>query len=123
MAACDLNQLIADTSGINALSESEKESAFLFYLATALAGLGGTNYTNLNALRSAVRCWCVGGQRLDSFKTRVAINAAVKSTGIATAPTTAAIREAIKCWHCDIGGGELQAMEAFLLCSLLEAAV
>jgi hypothetical protein len=123
MAACDLNQLIADTAGINVLSQSEKEDAFLFYLATAILGFDGVDYTDLNTLREAVRCWCVGGQRLDSFKTSVAINAAVNSGEIATPPTTAEIRANIKCWNCGIGGGERQAMEAFLLCTLLEAAV
>ncbi len=120
MAACDLDQLISDSSCLNCLSESEKQDAYLVYLAKALLAAGGTDYTDINTLREAVKCWCVGGQVLDSFKTRVAINSAVNAGAIDAAPTTAEIREAIKCYHCSLGGGELKAMEVLLLCNLLE---
>lgn len=120
MANCDLDQLIADSSCLNCLSESEKKSAYLYYLAQALLSEGGTDYTDLNTLREAIQCWCVGGQVLDSFKTRIAINSAVNSRAIDSAPTIAEVRDAIKCWNCDIGGGEMKAMEVLLLCNLLE---
>lgn len=120
MANCDLDQLISDSSCLNCLSESEKKSAYLYYLAQALNAEGGTDYTDLNTLREAVQCWCVGGQVLDSFKARVAINSAVNSGALEAAPTIAEVREAIKCWNCGLGGGELQAMEVLLLCNLLE---
>lgn len=118
MAACDLTQLVEDSACLNCLSSSEKEAVFLAYGAKALLALDGEDYTNLNTLRDAVACWCVGGQVLDSFMARVAINAAVNSGAIGSAPTIAAIREAIKCYNCGIGGGELQAMRVFLLCAL-----
>lgn len=120
MAACDLSQLVTDSSCLNCLSESEKKDAFLYYLAKALAGEGGTDYSDINTLREQISCWCVGGQVLDSFKARVAINAAVNSGGVESTPTVAEIREAIKCWKCGVGGYELQAMEVFLLCHLLD---
>lgn len=117
-----LTELISDSVCLDCLSASEKEQAYLFYLATALVGSGGTDYTNINTLREAVACWCVGGQRLDSFKARVAITAAVNSGGVETEPTIAEVRAAIKCW-CGIGGGERQAMEVFLLDALLGTVV
>lgn len=120
MAACDLNQLIEDAACLNCLSQSEKQSAFLYYAAKAIVGDGGTDYTDINDLRDAIKCWCVGGQTLDSFKARVAINAAVNSGAVETTPTVAEVREAIKCWNCGVGGGERKAMETFLLCTLLE---
>lgn len=120
MAACDLNQLIEDSKCLNCLSESEKHDAFLFYLATALNTLTDEDLTSINDLRDAVKCWCVGGQVLDSFKARVAINLAVNSGALATTPTIAEIREAIKCWNCDVGGGEKKAAEVLLLCKVLE---
>jgi hypothetical protein len=121
MANCDLTQLISDSSCLNCLSETEKKSAYLYYLAKALLASGGTDYTDLNTLREAVQCWCVGGQVLDSFKTRMAINIAYSLRGISATPTVAEIRDAIKCWPCGIGGYELQAMEVLLLCNLLES--
>ena len=123
MAACDLTQLIDDSSCLNCLSESEKQSAFVYYLAKALAGSGGTDYSDINTLREAVACWCVGGQVLDSFKARVAINAAVASGEVAETPTIAEVKDAIRCWNCDIGGGELKTFEIFLLCNLLNEVV
>lgn len=119
MAACTLEQLISDSVCLNCLSQSEKESAYLFYLAKSIAGNGGTDYSDINTLRAAVACWCVGGPVLESFKTQTAINAAVNSGALEVAPTIAEIRAAIKCWNCDIGGGEKQAMEAFLLCQVV----
>lgn len=124
MANCDLDQLIEDSRCLNCLSESEKQDASIYYMAQALAnGLAGADYTNVNDLRQAVACWCVGGQVLDSFKARVAINLAVNSGALATAPTIAEVREAIRCYQCDIGGEEKKAMEILLLCLLLEALV
>lgn len=120
MANCNLNDLIADSSCLNCLSESEKQAAFLYYTAQALNELGGTDYTNLNTLREAVQCWCVGGQVLDSFKARVGINLAVNSGALEAAPTIDEVREAIRCWNCGLGAGELKAMEVLLLCNLLE---
>lgn len=120
MAACDLDQLISDSSCLNCLSQTEKENAFLYYLAQTLYAQGGTDYTDINDLRAAIQCWCVGGPVLDSFKTRIAINAAVGTRAIATAPTIAELRDAVKCWDCDIGGGERKAMEMFLLCNLFD---
>ena len=123
MAACDLTQLIEDSSCLNCLSKSEKQSAFVYYLAKSLAGLDGPDYSDLNDLRSAVACWCVGGQVLDSFKTRVAINAAVNSGALDSTPTIAEVRDAIRCYNCDIGGEELKTFEVFLLCKLLDELV
>jgi hypothetical protein len=123
MAACDLSELVSDSAGLNALSASEKQEAFLYYLAKALLGSGGADYSDINDLRAAVKCWCAGGIGLDSFKARVAINAAVNSGAISSAPTMNEVITAIRCWNCGVGGGELKAMEVFLLCSLLEAVV
>lgn len=120
---CTLSAKIAESPGVSVLAKSEKDAAFLYYLAQTLVGSGGANYTDINALRQAVACWCVGGQTLDSFRARVAINAAVQSGAVATQPTTAAIRNNIRCWQCGIGGDERRAMEAFLLCQILEAIV
>ncbi len=123
-ASCTLNQLIADSACLNCFSETTKQNTFLYYLAKALKGsAGAADYTNINDLRAAVKCFCVGGQVLDSFKARVAVNAAVNSGEVATTPTIAQIQDAVKCWDCDIGPGERKAMEAFLLCRLLEATV
>jgi len=120
MAACDLDQLIDDSNCLNCLSDAEKLDALIYYLAQALNGEGGGDYTDLNTLRESVRCWCVGRTRLNSFETQVAINAAVNSTAIEVAPTIAEIRDAIKCYQCSIGNDEKQRMKVFLLCNLLE---
>jgi len=123
VAACDLTQLIADSKCLNCFSESEKQSAFSYYLAKALSGMGGTDYSNITTLRQAVACWCVGGQVLDSFKARVAINAAVDSGSVASTPTISQVKDAIRCWDCDIGGEERKTFEIFLLCKLLDVAI
>jgi hypothetical protein len=123
MAQCDLNQLVADSACLNCLSQSEKEAVFLAYGAKALLAVDGPDYTNLNTLRDAVSCWCVGGQVLDSFVARVAVNAAVNSGAIASVPSIATIRETIKCYPCGVGGGELQAMRVLILCALLNALI
>lgn len=120
MAACDLNQLIADSTCLNCLGKSEKEAVFLAYGAKALLALDGSDYTSLNDLRAAVDCWCVGGATLDSFMARVAINAAVNSGAIDAAPDIADIRETIKCYNCGVGGNEVKAMKVLLLCALLD---
>ncbi len=120
MAACDLDQLIDDANCLNCLSESEKTDAFIYYMAQALNGVDGGDYTDLNTLREAVVCWCVGGKTLNSFEAQVAINAAVNSGALDEAPTIAEVREAIRCYHCDVGGDEKQRMKVFLLCNLLE---
>jgi hypothetical protein len=119
MANCDLPDLLEDSKCLNCLSATEKKRAFLHYVAVALNDLGGGNYTNINDLREAVKCWCTGGPVLDSFEARIGINLAVNSGALAEAPTIAEVREAIKCW-CDIQGDELKAMQAFLICNLLE---
>ena len=123
MAACDLDQLVQDSKCLNCLSDSEKANAFLYYLAKAVSGSGGTDYSDINDLRAAVKCWCVDGPVLNSFKTQVAINAAVNSGELSEAPTIGEIRDAVRCWNCGIGGDERKAMEAFLTCTLLELAV
>lgn len=120
---CALSTLNDNAACLNCLSKSEKEDAFLFYIAKALVGEGGADYTDINDLRDAVKCWCVGGATLDSMKARVAINAAVNSTELEAAPTISEVRDAIKCWNCGIGGGERRAMEVFLLCKLFEETI
>lgn len=120
MAACDLSQLIDDASCLNCLSGPEKRAAFLYYMAQAVVGAGGTDYTDVNTLREAVACWCVGGAVVESFKTRTAINAAVNSGQLEAAPSIATIRDAIKCWNCGIGADEMKKMEAFLLCAFAD---
>lgn len=121
--ACTLTENIAEAAGLSALSKSEKENAFLYYLAQAIVGSDGADYTDINTLRQEVACWCVGGQTLDSFRARAAINAAVNSGAVEVQPTTAEIRNAIRCWNCGIGFDERRAMEAFLICTLLESLV
>lgn len=119
MAACDLDQLVSDAACLNCLADSEKKNAFLYYLAKAIVGNGGADYSDINVLREAVKCWCVGGRVLESFKTQVAINAAVNSGALESAPTIAEIRAAVACW-CGIGEEERRAMEAFLSCTFTE---
>ena len=123
MAACDLNQLVADSACLNCLSQSEKEAGFIAYGAKALLAVDGPDYTDLNTLRDAVACWCVGGQVLDSFMARVAINAAVNSGAVSGVPTIDEIRATIKCYNCGVGGGELQAMRVLILCALLNTLI
>lgn len=119
---CTLNTQIAAAAGLSSLSKSEKEAAYLHYLAQAVLGSGNGDFTDINVLREAIQCWCVGGQTLDSFKLNSAITAGATATDV-DFPTVAEIREAIKCWNCGIGGGERQAMEAFLLCKLLTSGI
>jgi len=123
MANCDLDQLIDDANCLNCLSDAEKLDAFIYYTAQALNASDGGDYTDLNTLREAVVCWCVGGTRLNSFEAQVAINAAVNTGALEVAPTIAEIREAIKCYQCSIGKDEKQRMKVFLLCHLLETLV
>ncbi len=123
MAACDLNTLISESACYDCLSDSEKRSAFLYLLSKTLAAEGGTNYSNLADLRTAVKCYCGLGSRIESFKARVAQDLAVRSGAFPSAPTIAAIRAAIKCWKCGVGGDELRKMEVFLLCSLFNKLV
>ncbi len=104
MPACALDQLVDDSSCLDCLSKTEKQAAFLAYGAKALAELGGPDYTDLNTLREAVSCWCVGGQRLDSFLAQIGVNAAVNSGAVETAPTIAEIRETVRCYICGVGG-------------------
>lgn len=120
MANCDLADLIEDSKCLNCLSESEKKKAFLYYLALSLDALDGADLTNVNDLRDAIKCWCVGGQVLDSFETRVGINLAVNAGALEVPPSIAEVREAIKCW-CDLGADELKAAQVLLLCNVLEA--
>lgn len=122
MANCDLPDLIEDSKCLNCLSKTEKQQAFVYYLAQTLNELGGTDVTDVNALREAVKCWCVGGPVLDSFEARVGINLAVNSGAFETTPTIAEVRAAIRCF-CDIQGDELKAMQVYLLCNLLETMV
>lgn len=117
MAACDLNELLEDSKCLQCLSKTEKQQAYVHYLAVALNELDGPDLTDVNALRSAVACWCVGGPVLDSFEARVGINLAVNAG--APAPTIAQVRAAIRCF-CDIQGDELKAMQVMLLCQILE---
>lgn len=121
MAACDLTQLIEDSKCLNCLSKTEKQDALLYYMALAVKQQTDEDLTNINDLREAVKCWCVGGQVLDSFKTRVAINLAVNTGAIAAAPAIDTIRNIIRCWDCDVGGEEKKAMEVLLFCKLTEA--
>lgn len=123
MAACDLNQLIEDSSCLNCLSRPEKEAVFIAYGAKALAELGGPDYTGLTELREAVSCWCVGGATLDSFMARVGVNAAVASGAIDGVPTISEIRDEIRCYNCGIGGDEMKAMKILIICSLLDSLV
>lgn len=119
MPGCLLDDLVQDSNCLNCLSESEKKKAFLFYLAQTLNTIGGENLTDINDLRQAIACWCVGGARLDSFEAQIGINLAVNSGAITEAPTAAEVRDNIKCW-CDLGAGELEAAERLLLCNVLE---
>lgn len=119
MPGCLLPDLVEDSRCLDCLSSSEKKKAFLFYLAQALNALGGEDLTDINDLRQAIACWCVGGARLDSFEAQVGINLAVNSDAIATAPTAAEVREAIRCW-CDLGADELKTAQVVLLCGVLE---
>lgn len=122
MAACDLNTLVAETPCYDQLSDTEKRRAFVYLLAKTLLAEGGADYTAVGDLRAAVRCWCVGGARLESFKAQVAQDLAVRAGAYGSPPTIAQVRSAIKCW-CDVGGGELKAMEDFILCSLFKKLV
>lgn len=118
--ACTIADLVSSSSCLNCLSESEQENAFLYYLAKALLGKQhGIDYSNINTLRAAVKCWCATGQ-MTAFKARLAINEAV-ATGTVTTPTATDISTATKCWECGIGGDERKAMETFLLCQYFSA--
>lgn len=123
MAACDLNTLVAETPCYDQLSDTEKQEAFIYNLAKTLLQEGGADYTNIGDLRAAVRCWCVGGARLNSFKAQIAQDLAVRAGAYTSPPTIAQTRAAIKCWNCGVGGQELDAMEDFILCSLLKKLV
>jgi len=117
--ACTIDDLVADSAGLGGLGQSDKQSIFLNYLAKLVNALGGGNYTDLDTLRAAVKCWCAGGLALDAFKAQVAIDAAVNADAV-TEPTSSDLATVLKCWNCGIGGEEKRAMEIFLLCKLLQ---
>ena len=117
--ACTIEELVADSASQGGLGQSDNEALYLAYLAKTVNALGGGNYTDLDTLRAAVKCWCAGGLAIDAFKARVAIDAAVNADAV-TEPTTSDLAAVIKCWNCGIGGLEREAMEVFLLCKLLQ---
>jgi len=75
--ACDLPTLVSGSKGYNGLSDSENKDAYLFLLAKTLVAKGGSNYTDVNDLRAAVKCYCGLGSHLFALKTQVASDLAV----------------------------------------------
>jgi len=116
--ACDLSTLVSGSNGFNGLSTSENKDAFLYLLAKTLVAEGGSNYTDINNLRAAVKCYCGLGLHLEALKSKVAQDLAVRSGAYSSAPSIATVRAGIKCWECGLGDDERRAMEIFLLCSL-----
>lgn len=116
--ACDLATLVSSSAGYNSLSESQNKDAFLFLLAKTLVAEGGSNYTDINDLRAAVKCYCGLGLHLEALKSQVAADLAVRSGAYASLPSVVTVQTAIKCWECGLGDDERRAMEIFLLCSL-----
>ncbi len=116
--ACDLTTLVAESNGLNSLSESENKSAFLYLLAKTLVAYNGADYTDINDLRDAVKCYCGLGLHLNALKTQVALDLAVRARAYNTAPTVTELLTSIKCWECGLGDDERRAMEIFLFCAL-----
>ncbi len=119
--ACDLETLVSESACYDCLSDSENKDAYLFLLAKTLVAEGGADYTDINALRAAVKCYCGLGGRIEAFKAQVAQDLAVRAGAYGSAPSINTIREAVKCWECGVGNDERRAMEVFLLCSLFTA--
>ncbi len=116
--ACDLATLTSESSCYNCLSPSQNADAYLYLLAKTLAAEGGTDYSDVNTLRAAVKCWCGLGERLDAFKAQVASDLAVRAGVYAATPSVTTIKTATACWECGLGASERRAAEIFLLCSL-----
>lgn len=68
-----LQTLITGSKCFNCLSSSERQAALVVFLALALKAAGGTDYTNVNTLRSASSCMnCPPNSELESFDVEIA---------------------------------------------------
>lgn len=120
MAACDLSNLVSESPGYVGLSPSDQKNAFLYLLAKTLLAKGGADYTDINTLRAAAKCYCGLGSQVDAFKAQVAEDLAVRATAYVSAPGVKTVLTAVKCWDCTIGNDERRAMEVVLLCALFK---
>lgn len=111
----DLTTLNPNSACWNCLSATEKQEAKVYILANLLKQLGGADYTNINALREAVACYCVPDAVLDSYDVVVAQAWLTKAGGPIL--TLAQVKAALACW-CNIQEHEAHAMEMFLRASL-----
>lgn len=116
--ACDLATLVSASAGYNGLSESQNKDAYLFLLAKTLVASDGEDYTDINDLREAVKCYCGLGLHLDALKTQVIADLAVRNRAYDSLPSVVTVKTSTKCWECGLGDEERRAMEIFLLCAL-----
>ncbi len=116
--SCTIADLAQESPCFDCLSDSENENAYLYLLAKTLAAEGGTDYSSIDDLRAAVKCWCGLGERIEAFKAKVASDLAVRAGVYGSTPTATTIKTATACWGCGVGGAERRAMEIMLLCQL-----
>lgn len=113
---CSIDNLNADAKCLNCFSKTEKQAALVYWLAQALKGAGGADYTNINDLEDAVKCLkCEPTFMLDSFDVAIAQSLALNEG--ADDLTVTQLRAAIKCWVC-ADPKVLRTAETLLRCKL-----
>lgn len=118
LSNCNLSTLITAAKCYDCLSQTEKDALKVQFMAMALKGNGGVDWTNVNVRQNAVACWCEPKFRLQSME--VAIWAAFATdSGQAPPSTIQAQRNLIRCIACDGKMERNRAAEVAILCRLI----
>jgi hypothetical protein len=119
MPDCTLTTLSTAAKCFDCLSLTEKQALKVAFLAQALLGLGGSDFTNVNTLKKAVACFtCVSDFRIDSMALVIAQRKAMNAgkSAVVVQPINV-LRQLIKCVPCG-DPKTYRAQEMFLRCMI-----
>lgn len=112
---CAIGTLTSTAKCFNCLSETDKRKAIIWFMAQALKALGGTDYTNVNDLMTAAKCFkCESDSALEAFE--VAIAQQLSTDAGADSVTISQLKAALKCWCIDPKA--IYSAKVFLECKL-----
>lgn len=119
---CTLSTLTTESPCVQCLPASQKAILAIWAMAQTLKLLNGADYTNVNDLSTAVKCFkCEPQSTLDGFEAQEWIDVAVKAgltLGGTPESVTTEFNALFKCWRC-LDPQTVKAAHTLLLCKLI----
>lgn len=123
---CSISTLSSESPCIQCLSPSQKKILMIWSMAQLLNLKGGGDYTNVNTLSSAAKCYkCEPDSTLQAFQAQSWLDLAVKaglSLGGTPETVTTEFNALFKCWKC-LDPKTVDAAYTLLLCKIIQYTV